>query len=105
LESITHGVPIIAWPLYAEQKINATTLTEEIGVAVKPVKGQGETVVKREEISRAVRLLMESEEGEIIRGRVKKLRDSARRAVDIGGSSYNSLSCLVEKWKNESSKP
>ncbi|KAK0576281.1 hypothetical protein LWI29_014871 [Acer saccharum] len=105
LESITHGVPIIAWPLYAEQKMNATMLTEEIGVAVKPVKGPGETVVKREEISRVVKLLMESEEGEIIRGRVKKLRDSARRAVDIGGSSYYSLSCLVEKWMNESSKP
>ncbi|TXG52272.1 hypothetical protein EZV62_021441 [Acer yangbiense] len=105
LESITHGVPIIAWPLYAEQKMNAAMLTEEIGVAVKPVKVPGETVVKREEISRVVKLLMESEEGEIIRGRVKKLRDSARRAVDIGGSSYNSLSCLIEKWKNESGEP
>ncbi|KAK2660482.1 hypothetical protein Ddye_007015 [Dipteronia dyeriana] len=105
VESITHGVPIIAWPLYAEQKMNAAMLTEDIGVAVKPMKGPGETVVRREEISRVVRLLMESEEGEIIRSRVKKLRDSARRAVDIGGSSYNSLSCLVEKWKNEGSKP
>ncbi|KAK1556265.1 hypothetical protein Q3G72_001684 [Acer saccharum] len=101
MESITHGVAIIAWPLYAEQKMNAAMLTEELGVAVKPVKGPGETVVRREEISRVVRLLMESEEGEIIRSRVKKLRDSARRAVDNGGSSHNSLSCLVEKWKNE----
>ncbi|KAK0575984.1 hypothetical protein LWI29_010151 [Acer saccharum] len=101
MESITHGVPIIAWPLYAEQKMNAAMLTEEIEVAMKPVKGPGETVVRREEISRVVRLLMESEEGEIIRSRVKKLRDSASRAVDNGGSSYDSLSCLVEKWKNE----
>ncbi|TXG47526.1 hypothetical protein EZV62_026820 [Acer yangbiense] len=101
MESITHGVAIIAWPLYAEQKMNAAMLTEELGVAMKPVKGPGETVVRREEISRVVRLLMESEEGEIIRSRVKKLRDSARRAVDNGGSSHNSLSCLVEKWRNE----
>ncbi|GKV52473.1 hypothetical protein SLEP1_g59049, partial [Rubroshorea leprosula] len=36
LESIVHGVPIIAWPLYAEQKMNATVLAEDIGVAVKP---------------------------------------------------------------------
>ncbi|KAK1555562.1 hypothetical protein Q3G72_028266 [Acer saccharum] len=93
--------PSTAWPLYAEQKMNAAMLTEEIEVAMKPVKGPGETVVRREEISRVVRLLMESEEGEIIRSRVKKLRDSASRAVDNGGSSYDSLSCLVEKWKNE----
>ncbi|KAI9198598.1 hypothetical protein LWI28_018845 [Acer negundo] len=101
MESITNGVAIIAWPLYAEQKMNAAMLTEELGVAVKPVKGPGQTVVRREEISRVVRLLMESEEGEIIRSRVKKLRDSARRAVDNGCSSHNSLSCLVEKWRNE----
>ncbi|KAL5777958.1 hypothetical protein ACOSP7_010884 [Xanthoceras sorbifolium] len=101
LESITHGVPIIAWPLYAEQKMNAAMLTEEIGVAMKPVKGPEETVVRREEISRVVRLLMESKEGKLIRCRVKELQDSARRAPDIDGSSYNSLSCLVEKWKDE----
>ncbi|KAK9948695.1 hypothetical protein M0R45_004260 [Rubus argutus] len=33
LESVTNGVPMIAWPLYAEQRMNATLLTEELGVA------------------------------------------------------------------------
>nr|WIW42670.1 UDP-glycosyltransferase [Nicotiana tabacum] len=45
IESITNGVPIIAWPLYAEQRQNATMLTEELGVAVKPKV----LVVEREE--------------------------------------------------------
>ncbi|KAL7231955.1 hypothetical protein ACSBR2_010053 [Camellia fascicularis] len=36
LESLTNGVPMIAWPLYAEQRMNATMLVEELGVAVKP---------------------------------------------------------------------
>ncbi|KAJ4701914.1 Glycosyltransferase [Melia azedarach] len=31
LESITHGMPMIAWPLYSEQIMNARLLTEEIG--------------------------------------------------------------------------
>ncbi|XP_035830836.1 anthocyanidin 3-O-glucosyltransferase 5-like [Helianthus annuus] len=36
LESVTNGVPMIAWPLYAEQKMNAAMLTEELKVAVRP---------------------------------------------------------------------
>ena len=35
LESILNGVPIIAFPLFAEQKMNATMLTEEFGMAVQ----------------------------------------------------------------------
>ena len=51
----THGVPMIAWPLYAGQKMNATMLVEEIGVVVKPVGIPGKGAVDREEIERAVR--------------------------------------------------
>ncbi|XVF17838.1 hypothetical protein REPUB_Repub10bG0159200 [Reevesia pubescens] len=36
LESITNGVPMIACPLYAEQKMNAAMLTEDFGIAVRP---------------------------------------------------------------------
>ena len=35
LESILNGVPIIAFPLFAEQKMNATMLTEEFGMVVQ----------------------------------------------------------------------
>ncbi|KAE8701238.1 UDP-glycosyltransferase 72E1 [Hibiscus syriacus] len=36
LESIINGVPLIAWPLYAEQRMNATLLAEEVRIAVRP---------------------------------------------------------------------
>ena len=55
LESLSHGVPILAWPLYAEQRMNATLLEEGVGVAVKPVVQPGKKVVGREEIGRVVR--------------------------------------------------
>ncbi|KAE8716063.1 hypothetical protein F3Y22_tig00110156pilonHSYRG00312 [Hibiscus syriacus] len=35
LESIVHGVSMVAWPLYAEQKMNATSLAEVMGVRVR----------------------------------------------------------------------
>lgn len=100
LESMVHGVPMIAWPLYAEQKMNATMLTEEVGVAVKPAARDGERVIRREEIERVVRLVMEGEEGKIMRRRAKELQESAEKALVYGGSSYESLTRVVESWKN-----
>ncbi|KAL4346343.1 hypothetical protein GQ457_17G016360 [Hibiscus cannabinus] len=100
LESIVQGVPMIAWPLYAEQRMNATWLTEDIGVAVKPKMEAGERIIGREEIERVVRTVMEGEEGKVVRGRVKELKESAAKTLDSDGSSYASLSCVVNHWKN-----
>ena len=47
LESITNGVPMIAWPLYAEQKMNATMLTEELKVSVRSKELPTERIVER----------------------------------------------------------
>ena len=34
LEAISVGVPMVAWPLYAEQRLNRVFLVEEIKVAL-----------------------------------------------------------------------
>ncbi|XP_058069116.1 anthocyanidin 3-O-glucosyltransferase 5-like [Magnolia sinica] len=99
LESIVYGVPMIAWPLYAEQKLNASTLTEELKVAVRPIVLPEKEGVGREEIKRVVRLVMDVEDGKALRGRVKEVRDSVLKGLDEGGSSYNSLSHVVDEWK------
>jgi len=77
LESMTtdHGVPMIAWTLYAEQKMNATMLVEEVGVAVKPVGIPGKGVVDKEEIERVVRLVLESEEGNVMSRKARELKE------------------------------
>jgi hydroquinone glucosyltransferase len=36
LESVVHGVPLITWPLFAEQKMNAVMLSEGIEVGLRP---------------------------------------------------------------------
>lgn len=63
LESITSGVPLIAWPLYAEQKMNATMLTEELGVAVRTKVLPTKKVVGREEIACMVREVIQLRDG------------------------------------------
>ncbi|OVA10885.1 UDP-glucuronosyl/UDP-glucosyltransferase [Macleaya cordata] len=101
LESIYNGVPMIAWPLYAEQWMNATMLTEELGVAVRAgVKREKGSVVGREEIERVVRLVMEEgKEGKDLRSRDEEFQKILVRDLDEGGCSYNSLSEVVKEWK------
>lgn len=100
LESIVHGVPLVTWPLYAEQRMNSTMLVEDIGVAIKPkVEAGQQTIVGRKEIERVVRMVMEGEEGKVIRSRVKELKEGATKALDSSGSSYESLSRVVNYWK------
>ncbi|XP_068345192.1 anthocyanidin 3-O-glucosyltransferase 5-like [Pyrus communis] len=92
LESITNGVPMIVWPLHAEQRMNATMLTEELDVAVRSKVLPSKKVVDREEIKEMVRKIMVDKDGEAIRGRVKELKLSAAKAWSVGGSSYNAIS-------------
>ncbi|GJY15114.1 anthocyanidin 3-O-glucosyltransferase 5-like protein [Tanacetum coccineum] len=102
LESVKHGVPMIGWPMYAEQRMNATILSNEVGVAVKmPVVGdKGETVVvRRDEIKWVVQTVMEGEEGMRIRSRAKELEASGQATLSRGGSSYETLARVAESWK------
>ena len=89
LDSILNGVPMVAWPLYAEQRLNATMLTEELGIAVRPEVLPTKRVVRKEEIEKMVRDVIEEKE---LRERVKEVMKTGERALRKGGSSYNSLS-------------
>jgi len=99
LESILNGVPMIAWPLYAEQRQNATLLAEEIGVAIRPKELPSKKIVGREEIEKLVRMIIAEKEGHQMRARVKELKSSAEKAVIREGTSYESLSKMKEDCK------
>ncbi|KAJ4806776.1 Glycosyltransferase [Rhynchospora pubera] len=66
LEAIIAGVPIICWPIFAEQGINKVLLTEEIKVGVV-MKGCEEEFVRPEEVEEKVRWLMASEGRRVLR--------------------------------------
>ncbi|GJV67050.1 putative UDP-glucuronosyl/UDP-glucosyltransferase [Tanacetum coccineum] len=96
LESITSGVPMIAWPLYAEQCMNATMLVENLKVAVRPQELPTKKVVGKEEIERLVRLLIEAEEGKAMASNVRRLKASAEEALSANGSSYISTCKFIQ---------
>ncbi|KAE8709427.1 UDP-glycosyltransferase 72B3 [Hibiscus syriacus] len=100
LESVVNGVPLIAWPLYAEQKMNALMLREVIKVAVRP-KPDENGLVCRDEIAKAVKVLME---GEDARNRMKDLKEAAAKVLSSNGSSTEALSEVANKWKSQTCK-
>ncbi|XP_023527084.1 hydroquinone glucosyltransferase-like [Cucurbita pepo subsp. pepo] len=99
LESVVNGVPLIAWPLYAEQRMNAVTLTEEIKVALRPKVNEENGFVEKEEIAKVVKSLFKGEEGKKVSARMKQLQDAAIRAVGEDGSSTKALRQALLKWK------
>ncbi|KAF8044096.1 hypothetical protein BT93_A2161 [Corymbia citriodora subsp. variegata] len=100
LEAVCAGVPMVAWPLYAEQRQNKGLMVEEIKIAL-PVDESESGLVCSEEVEKRVRELMESEKGEIMRERVKSLKEEAKAALSPGWSSSVELRNLVESWKRE----
>lgn len=100
LEGVVYGVPLIAWPLYAEQKMNAIMLTDGMKIALKPKSDNEKGLIGRGEIAIVVKGLMEGEEGKKIRNRMKDLKEAASRAVGEHGSSTKALLEVAHKWRS-----
>ncbi|CAL4954685.1 unnamed protein product [Urochloa decumbens] len=86
LEAIMSGVPMICWPLYAEQRLNKVHMVEEMKVGVV-VEGYDEELVMADEVEIKVRLVMESEEEKKLRERMATAKEMAADAIKKGGSS------------------
>ncbi|XP_041013586.1 scopoletin glucosyltransferase-like isoform X2 [Juglans microcarpa x Juglans regia] len=108
LEGVIAGVPMVTWPMFAEQFYNEKLVTEvlKIGVPVGADKqfvnmmANDAYIIKKEAIENAVRrIIMVSEEAKEMRSRAKALGEMARRAMEKGGSSYFNLNALIEELK------
>ncbi|XP_045808741.1 hydroquinone glucosyltransferase-like [Trifolium pratense] len=103
LEGLVFGVPMICWPLFAEQRMNAATLTDVFKVAVRPKIDEEDGIIKGEEVARVIMIIMDqcSRDGEglQLRRRIEDLRVGAATAVSENGSSRRALSNLVLKWE------
>lgn len=99
LEAISAGVPMICWPLYAEQRLNKVILVEEIKIGVV-MKGYDKELVSAEEVAAKVRYLMESEGGEMVRNRMAAVKERAVKAVAEGGLLDEELEVLLRDLRN-----
>ncbi|KAL8160545.1 hypothetical protein V2J09_002082 [Rumex salicifolius] len=102
LEGVSAGVPMVTWPMFAEQFINEKLITEVLRVGVSVGADQNcewsvaEERVRRQGIEAAVRRVMAAEE---MRKRAAELKELAWKAVQEGGSSYNELTRMLDAVK------
>ncbi|CAN6162278.1 unnamed protein product [Urochloa humidicola] len=106
LEAMAAGVPVLAWPLFAEQRMNAVKLASEgVGLALRVRAREEDGVVPREEVAAAARELMVGEKGAAARERARELREEARRASVPGGPAHRALAAVVDLWKCPAASP
>ena len=112
LESVCSGVPMITWPLFAEQFFNEKLVVEVLRIGIKvgveiPVRwGDEEKVgvlVKKDGVEKAIAMLMDGEEeGEKRREKARELGEVAKKALEKGGSSQLNMSFLIEDITKQS---
>ncbi|XP_066356087.1 anthocyanidin 5,3-O-glucosyltransferase-like isoform X2 [Miscanthus floridulus] len=99
LEGVTAGLPLLCWPLYAEQGLNKVFAVEEmrLGVEVRKSRVGDEDVVKAEEVEAKVRWVMEESDGaRALRERAAAARDRAGEALAEGGPSHAAFLGFLE---------
>uniref|UniRef100_A0A803MAF7 Glycosyltransferase n=1 Tax=Chenopodium quinoa TaxID=63459 RepID=A0A803MAF7_CHEQI len=89
MESISMGVPILAWPMHSDQPRNSFLVSNvlRIGVLLRDWECRGE-IVKSSGIKNAVKTLMASDKGIEMRKRAKELGKAVRASVVEHGVSY-----------------
>ncbi|KAL4558130.1 hypothetical protein LXL04_036327 [Taraxacum kok-saghyz] len=95
MESLSQGVPMIGWPLGAEQGFNAKMLVEEMGVCVVLTTGVERTITK-EDVKKVIEVVFDRND---MREKATELRslilasveDSSYKAMDDFVSTFSSL--------------
>ncbi|KDP42885.1 hypothetical protein JCGZ_23827 [Jatropha curcas] len=98
-ESLSQGVPIIGWPLAAEQAYNLKMLAEEMGVGVELTRGLESTITWKE-VKKVIDLVMDKNgEGDDMRKKAMEIGKLIRAAMkedgEEKGSSLKAFDALV----------
>uniref|UniRef100_A0A5B7BLS7 Glycosyltransferase n=1 Tax=Davidia involucrata TaxID=16924 RepID=A0A5B7BLS7_DAVIN len=96
LESLCQGLPIIGWPLAAEQLFNSQMLEKDIGVCLEVGRGNSPEIVKHDCIANVIKTVMEkTEKGEEMRRKACEIRENMEDAIREGegfkGSSVKAI--------------
>ncbi|XP_002525853.2 7-deoxyloganetin glucosyltransferase [Ricinus communis] len=90
IESISNGVPLICWPFFADQQTNCLYCCSKWGIGMEI-----DSDVKRGEIERIVKELMEGNKGKEMKVKAMEWKRKAEVAIMPGGSSYTNFERLV----------
>ncbi|XP_050910516.1 UDP-glycosyltransferase 73C1 isoform X2 [Lathyrus oleraceus] len=106
IEAICAGVPMVTWPLFADQFLNEILIVQilKVGLSIgvkSPMKwGEEEetsVLVKKEDVERGIeRLMDERNESEERKKRIREFGEMAKRAVEKGGSSDSNVTLFIK---------
>ncbi|PIA65534.1 hypothetical protein AQUCO_00100790v1 [Aquilegia coerulea] len=107
LEGISAGLPLITWPLFAEQFNNEKLVTQVLKTGItagnevwSPWIEPEKVLVTKDMVEEVVTQLMGTgEEAEHLRSRARDLGETAKKAVEEDGTSYNDLTSLIEQLR------
>lgn len=89
MESMSMGLPIVAWPMHSDQPRNSVLITKalRIGAEVGDWGSRG-GLVRSSTVEEAVRRVMASPEGDEMRQRAEKLADLIKQSVKVEMDSF-----------------
>ncbi|WMV55514.1 hypothetical protein MTR67_048899 [Solanum verrucosum] len=95
LESLENGVPLLDWPIAAEQFYNAKFLEQDVGVCVEVARGNN-SQVKHDDILKKIEVVMgKNEKGNEIRRKTCEVKEMISDAIiddeDFKGSSIKAM--------------
>uniref|UniRef100_A0A0E0M3G7 Deoxynivalenol-UDP-glucosyltransferase n=1 Tax=Oryza punctata TaxID=4537 RepID=A0A0E0M3G7_ORYPU len=95
-EGLSAGVPMVAVPQWSDQTVNAKYIKDvwRVGVRVRP---DGERVVRKEELERCIREVMEGERSKEFMKNANGWKEKARNAMCEGGSSDKNIIEFIAK--------
>jgi pathogen-inducible salicylic acid glucosyltransferase len=96
MEALGIGVPMVAMPQWSDQPTNAKYIEDvwRVGVKLQP---DGKGVVRKEEVERCVREVMEGESSEEYRKNATGWSQKAKKAMSEGGSSDSNIVEFLSK--------
>ncbi|XP_070006620.1 UDP-glycosyltransferase 73C6-like [Nicotiana sylvestris] len=98
LEGITYGVPMITFPMFADQFYNEKLIVNVLQIGIRVgIEEKNKVLVKKEEVKKAINQLMnEGLESEERRKRAKELAIMSKEAMKERGSSYLNIMLLIQ---------
>lgn len=102
LETVVTGVPVIAYPKWTDQPTNARLIADAFKVGVSVRRGE-DGVASAEEVERCIMEVVDGPRSDEIKKRAVELKEKAKNAVQIGGSSDKSIDWFIREIDSKQS--
>jgi hypothetical protein len=90
LEAVYAGIPMLSFPISSDQDADSRLIVEKwkVGVSLKGKRGNAKVVMEFMDLN--------GEKSKELRKEALNLKAAAHNAIEVGGSSYNSLTNFIE---------